>query len=64
MRQANIREVRGYKSQPGFNGGKANPAAPNTLDRVFSVSKPDCYWVTDFTYIRTYEGWLYVDRRH
>ena len=60
MRQANIRAVRGYKRHPGFKGGKANTAAPNTLDRTFDVDTPDSYWVTDFTYIRTYEGWLYV----
>jgi len=60
MRQANIRAVRGYKRHPGFKGGKANTAAPNTLDRAFDVDTPDSYWVTDFTYIRTYEGWLYV----
>lgn len=60
MRQANIRAVRGYKRHPGFKGGKTNTVAPNTLDRTFDVDKPDSYWVTDFTYIRTYEGWLYV----
>ena len=60
MRQANIRAERGYKRHPGFKGGKTNTAAPNTLDRTFDVDKPDSYWVTDFTYIRTYEGWLYV----
>lgn len=34
--------------------------AQNTLNREFIVDKPDSYWVTDFTYIRTYEGWLYL----
>jgi len=24
------------------------------------VTKQDQVWATDFTYIRTYEGWLYV----
>ena len=24
------------------------------------MTKPDQVWVSDFTYIRTYEGWLYV----
>lgn len=60
MRKANIRAVRGYKRHPGFKGGKVNTAAPNTLDRTFDVGTPNSYWVTDFTYIRTYEGWLYV----
>ncbi len=60
MRQANIRAIRGYRRHPGFKGGKSNAAAPNTLDRAFEVDRPDHCWVTDFTYIRTYEGWLYV----
>ena len=28
--------------------------------RQFTVDQPDRVWVTDFTYVRTYEGWLYV----
>ncbi len=60
MREASIRAVRGYKRHPGFKGGKTSTAAPNTLNREFTVDKPDCFWVTDFTYIRTYEGWLYL----
>lgn len=55
-----IKAVRGYRRHPGFKGGKAHHVAPNTLNREFSVSKPNQAWVTDFTYIRTYEGWLYV----
>jgi putative transposase len=60
MQNEGIRAVRGYRRHPGFKGGKHHPAAPNTLSREFTVSKPDQVWVTDFTYIRTYEGWLYV----
>ncbi len=33
---------------------------PNTLNRQFDVVEPDLAWVTDFTYIRTHEGWLYL----
>ncbi len=60
MRSENIKAVRGYRRHPGFKGGTAYYAAPNTLNRKFSVAKPNQAWVTDFTYIRTYEGWLYV----
>jgi len=34
--------------------------APNTLDRCFSVARPNRRWVADFTYIWATEGWLYV----
>ena len=60
MRSAGIRSHRGYKRHPGFSGGKASQVAPNTLDRQFIADQPNRLWVTDFTYVRTYEGWLYV----
>lgn len=34
--------------------------APNLLDRQFSVSQPDRYYVGDITYLATPEGWLYL----
>ena len=36
------------------------PVWPNVLNRSFTVNKPNCVWVTDITYIWTYEGWLYL----
>ena len=35
-------------------------AAPNRLAQQFVMDKPDMAWVTDITYIRTYQGWLYL----
>lgn len=60
MRSEGLSAVRGYRRHPGFKGGKRHPAAANILNRAFEVTKPDQVWVTDFTYIRTYEGWLYL----
>jgi len=34
--------------------------ADNILNRQFIVTAPNRAWVTDITYIRTKEGWLYV----
>ena len=34
--------------------------ADNHLDRKFDVDQPNQVWVTAITYIRTYEGWLYL----
>ena len=34
--------------------------APNRLNREFSAPAPNCKWVSDFTYIDTDEGWLYL----
>ena len=38
----------------------ANPIAPNLLERNFEASAPNQVWVTDVTYVWTYEGWLYL----
>jgi putative transposase len=34
--------------------------APDLLEREFTVADPDRVWVSDITYIRTWEGWLYL----
>jgi putative transposase len=34
--------------------------APNLLNQEFSASAPNQKWVSDFTYIETGEGWLYL----
>lgn len=60
MKQAGIRSQRGYKRHPGFKGGGVSHVAPNTLARQFEIGQPNKVWVTDFTYIRTHEGWLYL----
>jgi transposase InsO family protein len=36
------------------------PVAPNLLNREFKVDKLGKVWVSDITYIRTLEGWLYL----
>lgn len=36
------------------------PIYPNILDRNFDVENPNEVWVTDITYIKTLEGWLYL----
>ena len=59
MQQARLRSVRGYK-RPRYKAGKPAVTAPNRLQREFTVALPDQVWVTDITYIRTYEGWLYL----
>jgi len=36
------------------------PVADNLLDQKFDVTLPNSVWVSDITYIRTDEGWLYL----
>ena len=50
----------GYKRGPGRYGGKPAMVAENRLEQKFEASAPDQVWVTDITYIKTHEGWLYL----
>ena len=59
MRINKIRPVRGYSRRPRMSA-KPSELAPNVLQRQFHVGKPNKAWVTDITYIRTWEGWLYL----
>ena len=57
---AGIKAQIGYKRRPGKYGGKPSVVVNNTLDRQFNVDAPDRFWVTDITYIKTYEGFSYL----
>lgn len=59
MKQAGLRSQVGYK-KPRVKGGKPAILAENHLNQNFDVEKPNQAWVTDITYIRTYEGWLFL----
>ena len=59
-RLAGIRAQIGYKRKPGKYGGKPSVVVDNALDRQFDVAVPDTAWVSDITYIKTYEGFLYL----
>lgn len=60
MRGEGLRSQTGYRRRRGHYSGKPAVVSPNHLDRQFKVSAPNVAWVTDITYIRTYEGWLYL----
>jgi putative transposase len=59
MREQRIRAVRGYKT-PRHLVRVPSAVAPNRLQRRFVFDQPDHAWVTDITYVRTWEGWLYL----
>ena len=42
------------------NSNHNYPVASNRLNRQFQVDAPNRVWVADITYIRTFEGWLYL----
>lgn len=59
MKTHKIRALRGYKA-PRVIHGRPSIITPNKLERAFTVERPDQAWVTDITYIRTWQGWLYL----
>jgi putative transposase len=60
LKREGLRSQTGYRRRPGSRGGKPAVVAPNHLQRQFIVEAPNQSWVTDITYIRTHEGWLYL----
>lgn len=59
MRVNKIRAVRGYRTRQR-SVSKPSELVPNVLLRNFDVTRPNKAWVTDITYIRTWQGWLYL----
>lgn len=62
MQLHRIKAVRGYKA-PRRIAGRPSVVAPNRVQRQFTVVRANQIWVTDITYIRTWQGWL-VDEAH
>lgn len=59
MREAKLRAVHGYRTRR-WAVGKPSVLIPNLLQRQFTATQPNKAWVTDITYIRTWQGWLYL----
>lgn len=59
MRAHKIKALHGYKA-PRFIPGRPSIITPNKLQREFTVDRPNRVWATDITYIRTWQGWLYL----
>lgn len=59
MRTNKIHAMRGYKP-PRRIAGRPSIIMPNGLNRQFTADVPDRAWVTDITYLRTWQGWWYL----
>ncbi len=60
MRDEGLHSQTGYRRRHGRRYGQPSVAAPNRVQQRFNVTEPNRVWVTDITYIRTHEGWLYL----
>jgi transposase InsO family protein len=61
MRQQQLHAVRPRRFVPHTTDSRHDqPIAPNRLAQAPAPDGPDQQWVSDLTYVRTQEGWLYV----
>src|SRR5262245_25282000 len=60
LAQAGLRCKTQRKFKAPRTAGQAQTAAPNQLNREFTVPIPDTVYVGDITYLPTGEGWLYL----
>jgi putative transposase len=59
IRENHLRALHGYRVRR-WTVGKPPVLIPNRLQRQFTVTRRNKTWVTDITYIRTWQGWLYL----
>ena len=59
MRENGLQALHGYRIRH-LPVSKPHVLIPNLLQRQFTMTRPNQAWVTDITYIRTWQGWLYL----
>lgn len=60
MQQEHLRSMIRKKYKATTNSSHKYPVVDNVLDRAFTVKEENSVWVSDITYIRTMQGWLYL----
>lgn len=60
MRKLGLRGVRRGKVVRTTNGDAKAPCPLDRVNRQFRAERPNQLWVSDFTYVSTWQGWLYV----
>ncbi len=61
MRKADLRsKIRRRFRVKTTDSNHCHPIAPDLLDRDFTADGPNQAWVSDITFIKTEEGWLYL----
>ncbi|RDH46172.1 IS3 family transposase [Zooshikella ganghwensis] len=60
MKAEGLKAQRSAKAPRPYYGGKPDTVAQNGLARDFNVDTPNQCWVSDITYVKTGEGFLYL----
>lgn len=60
MRKAGLRGIRRAKGPRTTVPGSLSERPADLVHRQFTAPAPNCLWVADITYIRTFSGWVYA----
>lgn len=60
MHKLGLQGVRRGKSVRTTTPNTAMPCPLDRVNRVFKADRPNQLWVSDFTYVSIWQGWLYV----
>ena len=60
MRENNIKPKRARKFKKTTDSNHQLGASEDRLKRRFNIVQPDRVWVSDITYLKTRDGWLYL----
>ncbi len=60
MRENDITPPRKKRYKVTTNSNHENAIAPNVLQRDFTSTAPNQRWVSDITYVWTWQGWMYL----
>jgi putative transposase len=60
MRVADLHGCSGRRPGPRTTTATRKPAPADLVNRKFTAAAPNLLWLGDITYLRTWEGWLYL----
>ncbi|MBD3650782.1 MAG: IS3 family transposase [Alcanivorax sp.] len=60
MRRLGLRGARRGKTVRTTVADRSAPCPLDRVNRQFTADRPNQLWVSDFTYVSTWQGWLYV----
>ncbi|WP_230421458.1 IS3 family transposase [Actinomadura soli] len=60
MRAHGLQGVHRRDRQRTTTPDQTAPRPPDLVNRQFTADRPDRLWLADITYVRTWEGWVYV----
>ncbi|WP_433337571.1 IS3 family transposase [Spirillospora sp. CA-294931] len=60
MRQHDLEGVRRGSKRRTTVVDTSAPRPPDLVNRHFTANRPDQLWLADITYVRTWEGWVYM----